>query len=615
MLAGYPPADRGVIEQIVREPRFRDLTSIPVFAWQTLAVITAAYALLGAGTLTYLSGGPYVVALFLNSVGAFWAFTPLHDATHRSVSRSPLLNDVVGFLGAFPLLPGITARIYRYLHLEHHLHTGHATRDPDDPFVSWKGLRAPLVLAAPDVLWTVWYLRHRRSRPLSERLEFVAGISFYVGVHAAFLASPHARLFLLLWVIPQRVALTTITYFFARIQHPEGVEQRDNPFQGTVLIEGGRLMRFFMLSQSEHLMHHIFPSVPFYRYHDVWEAGRRLFEDQPIIRRGLFRARPFVVKGPATAVIEAVVVSAREVGEGVCAYEIADAGGAPLPAFAAGAHIDVHLGSGGVRPYSLCNPPGETHRYVIAVKRQDGGRGGSRWIHENLRAGRRISISPPRNHFPLDERAAEYVLIAGGIGVTPLLAMAHALHARGARFTLHVSARGLAAVPFGSEIARLPFADRVHVHAGEGDKLRPGEVLGRYVEGRIVYLCGPTGFMRWVIDAASANGWPRSAIVTEAFAPPAVDPRDNRPIDLRLARSGKAVVVRPDQSILEVLQEHRIGLPSNCTQGTCGACAARVLDGTPDHRDAVLSPEERRACDRMLVCVSRAKGGSLTLDL
>jgi vanillate O-demethylase ferredoxin subunit len=184
---------------------------------------------------------------------------------------------------------------------------------------------------------------------------------------------------------------------------------------------------------------------------------------------------------------------------------------------------------------------------------------------------------------------------------------------------MHLCARSAAALPFGGRIDAFPFADRISVHLDDGaqaQKFSPAADLGAWAPGRHVYLCGPSGFMAWVIAEARAAGWPDAAIHTETFAAPVIDESENEAFDVRLARSGRTVSVAKDESLLDALNAAKCGVAASCEQGVCGSCLTRVLKGRPEHRDAFLSDVERAASDKMLVCVSRAKAGEvLTLDL
>jgi vanillate O-demethylase ferredoxin subunit len=310
---------------------------------------------------------------------------------------------------------------------------------------------------------------------------------------------------------------------------------------------------------------------------------------------------------------------ARKVAEadGITSFELVPVEGAVLPAFDAGAHIDVHLRDGLVRQYSLCNPPHQRHRYLIAVLRDPSSRGGSTAMHDGIEAGHVITISAPKNHFAL-QPARRSVLFAGGIGVTPILAMAEALSAAGAEFEMHYNARSPERTAFRERIASAPYAPHVHFHFDSGDaaqRLDVAKVLGAARADTHVYVCGPGGYIDHVLGAASALGWPPAQVHREYFSAGPVDEAGDTAFDVRLAASGKVLTVPVGRTVVEVLAENGIDIPVSCEQGVCGTCLTRVLDGVPDHRDVYLTDEERAANDQFTPCCSRSKSAMLSLDL
>lgn len=286
-----------------------------------------------------------------------------------------------------------------------------------------------------------------------------------------------------------------------------------------------------------------------------------------------------------------------------------------LPGFQPGAHLDVHLPNGLMRPYSLVNAPGETDRYVIGVKRETDSRGGSACLHEVVRVGDVLAISAPRNTFPLRRDAVQSILVAGGIGLTPMLAMAQALAAQALPFTLHVFARAPDHVAFRDRLDRL--GDRVVTHVGL-DPAQTAETLGEIVAApgfaRHLYLCGPGPMLDSARSLATAAGWPDEAIHYEYFANANEIDRSTS-FEIALARSALTLAVPAGRSILEVLRENGVAMPSSCGQGACGTCVARVIEGTPDHQDVYLTPAERARGERIVTCVSRARSGRLVLDI
>ena len=299
-----------------------------------------------------------------------------------------------------------------------------------------------------------------------------------------------------------------------------------------------------------------------------------------------------------------------------------DEGGTLVP-FTAGAHIDIELpardaqGRPMVRQYSLCNDPSETHRYVVAVGRDANGRGGSVWLHDCLKEGDSLRIGLPRNHFPLEESAAHSVLVAGGIGITPLLAMARRLSALGRRWVLYYCARSPERAAFLDELKQMP-GEVVPVFDGipGGRPIDLPAVMAGAPADAHLYCCGPASLMQAFERAAA--GRPPQRVHVEWFKPrpvPGDAAPEDAPFEVKLARSGLRLAVPAGTSLLDVLLEAGVAVPHSCCDGVCGTCETRVLDGVPDHRDSVFFGEEKRATDRMIVCVSRCIGPSLTLDL
>jgi vanillate O-demethylase ferredoxin subunit len=313
-----------------------------------------------------------------------------------------------------------------------------------------------------------------------------------------------------------------------------------------------------------------------------------------------------------------VVAKTWREAAGVYCFELADREGRELPSFTAGSHVDVEIAPGVTRQYSLCNDPRQRDRYLIAVLREDAGRGGSVGLIDGLAAGRTIRVSEPRNHFALEPSARRTVLIAGGIGVTPLLAMAERLAHTGAPFELHYAARSPERAAFLERIRTSTFADRTRVYFSEGPepaRLDLDAVLADPAPGAHLYVCGPARLIEAALATAKAKGWPNSRVHREFFAAPVAEAREAGPFEIEIASSGQVIVVPADRSATEVLAEHGIEIATSCEQGVCGTCIARVLEGVPDHRDVYLTPEEQAAGDQMTLCCSRARTGRLVLDL
>lgn len=311
------------------------------------------------------------------------------------------------------------------------------------------------------------------------------------------------------------------------------------------------------------------------------------------------------------------VLSKRQEAQDIASFELGREDGGPLPAFSAGSHVDVHVPGGLVRQYSLCNDAGETHRYRIAVLRDARTRGGSAGMHDTVKEGDLITISEPRNHFPL-VHAQRTVLLAGGIGITPLLCMAQRLHAIEAEFDLHYCTRSADRTAFRDEILASPFAGRVKFHFDDGDqkqKLDLLDALGKQDPGTHLYVCGPTGFIEHVTQTAQGLGWTAGQIHMEYFGAAPQDTTGDRPFEVKLASNGKLVPVAADQTVVQALAAHGVEVLTSCEQGVCGTCITRVLDGECDHRDLYFTDEEKARHDQFTPCCSRAKSSVLVLDL
>lgn len=312
-----------------------------------------------------------------------------------------------------------------------------------------------------------------------------------------------------------------------------------------------------------------------------------------------------------------VLVSRKiPVADGIYSFELQAPDGSALPPFTAGAHIDVHTPAGVTRQYSLCNHPEERHRYLIGVLKDPQSRGGSQAMHEQLEQGQTLTISEPRNLFPLAEDGKKHLLFAGGIGITPMLAMAYELSQRSVDFELHYSFRASANAAFLDVLTRAPFASQVTLYDNAAcAKLDAPAVLAQPEAGVHLYVCGPSGFMDHVLNAAAAQGWPAEQTHREFFSAAPVEHDGDQPFEVELAKSGQVFHIPADRSVFEVLDEAGIEIETSCEQGICGACVTRVLQGTPDHRDQFMTDKEHALNDRFTPCCSRAKTPRLLLDL
>ena len=317
--------------------------------------------------------------------------------------------------------------------------------------------------------------------------------------------------------------------------------------------------------------------------------------------------------------IPVVVHSVALIARDIRAVRLSRSDGKPLPAFAAGSHIDLHLAPGLVRQYSLCGDIDDTSVYRIAVKLEPASRGGSRAVHEDLVPGAHLAISAPRNNFPLDVQAQHTVLIAGGIGITPIISMARVL-ARSARsFELHYFARSVEHAAFGDELGHPTLAGVGEGHFGlthEQTVAALNAALANRAPGAQLYLCGPAGFMDLVRSVAADKGWPVDSVHLEYFKADTSGPASSgEAICVKLARTGISVPVPAGVPIIDALRAAGVAVETSCEQGVCGTCVTRVLSGSPEHHDMFLTDQEKARGDCMAICVSRSLTPELVLDL
>ena len=300
--------------------------------------------------------------------------------------------------------------------------------------------------------------------------------------------------------------------------------------------------------------------------------------------------------------------------EGVLSLVLDDPAGRQLPPWEPGAHLDLHLPGGVVRQYSLCGDTRDRNHYRVAVLREPAGRGGSALVHTSLRPGELLAIRGPRNHFAL-ESARRYVFIAGGIGITPILAMVRQAERMGADWTLLYGGRSRASMAFTAELAA--YGDKVVLAPQDEVGLLPlSDWLGAPQPDTKVYCCGPEGLLG-AVEGLCRTHWPIDSLHVERFAPKPTEKvaeEDEVAFEVVCQASGQRVEVKPDCSIMETLRQAGLEVPSSCEEGICGTCETAVLEGTPDHRDSILSDAERAEGRTMFICVSRALSPRLVID-
>jgi vanillate O-demethylase ferredoxin subunit len=313
--------------------------------------------------------------------------------------------------------------------------------------------------------------------------------------------------------------------------------------------------------------------------------------------------------------IDVWVKSISYEAEGIASFELRPCQGDLLPAFTAGAHVTVEMAGDLSRSYSLVNSQDDRHRYVIAVSRDRASRGGSLYMHESVKVGHELRVSVPRNNFPLVEAAQRSIFIAGGIGITPLWCMVQRLHAISADWELHYATRSRSSAAFLDAMSSLgsEAAQKIHFHfddESDGRQLDINAVFEAAPDAH-VYCCGPLPMLR-AFEALSVTR-PASTVHSEYFA--AGESIAPGGFTVQLARAGHVIKVPADSSILEALLANGIDIPHSCKEGTCGTCEVRVLGGIPDHRDVILSEEERQSNSKMMICCSGCRTETLILDI
>lgn len=311
--------------------------------------------------------------------------------------------------------------------------------------------------------------------------------------------------------------------------------------------------------------------------------------------------------------------SRRDEALGIVAFELIDPAGAALPPFEAGSHLLVECAPGVVRSYSLCNAPSQRSAYLIGVLHEPQSRGGSVALHERWQVGQTVRVSRPRNHFPLASGKGRVLLLAGGIGITPLLAMAEQLSAQGRPFDLHYATRTAAHAAFVERLRRAPFADSVHFHPDDGpaeQTFDAARVIGVPGADDHLYACGPAGYLAHVMQTAEGLGWPDAQLHQELFqASGELVVAGDAPFEIVVANRGVTVQVSADETALQALTRAGIDVMWSCQQGVCGSCVTAVLEGRPDHRDQYLTEADRARKDCFMPCCSRSLTPRLVVEV
>ncbi len=621
---------REIINQVVNDPEYQQVSNVPLISFHQLALISIAYiGVFGSITLHLYGIAPLWIAYPVMIFCFYTAFTPLHDSTHRAVSSNNLLNDTLGTISGFILFPFSNAMGYRYLHLSHHRYVGDKDLDPDEPMVAIPTKYFPigyLSLLFPDLFWVYWLLfKVWKRTPVKVRINILFMIFGNILFHAIWLLSPLGYLYLILFFIPNRLAIAYTSFAFAHSPHPEGIKWNEHPFQTTFSLTGSKYFTWSLYGQKHHSMHHFLPHIPWYKYFKVWDLANGIFYKQNIPQKEIFSKpdlhyKDRLIKEPldSNKKIEVKVIRIKDTTPNIKTFVFqAIHKEVVLPPFTAGSHINLFLPSGKVRSYSCVNSPNESNQYQIAVKLEPFGNGGSKEMHEQIALGDTLKISPPKNNFVLYENTKKYILISGGIGITPLLSMSHRLCEIDKYFELHICAKTKEEIPFLYELKNWTFAPNVEIHLNKNDKssININKILASPDKDTLIYLCGPAGFTKWIEERALSIGWNKNQLKQEFFSIDQDELAAPKAFQLMLQKSNKSILVKEDETIVDALLNNNINVPYSCLQGTCGTCITNVISGKVDHRDAVLNSEDKAKNKTMCICVSRAKEDQLVLDL
>ena len=309
------------------------------------------------------------------------------------------------------------------------------------------------------------------------------------------------------------------------------------------------------------------------------------------------------------------IKSISDLTPSIRSYELVAEEGAELPMFTAGSHIDVILENGLTRQYSLSNCDSERHHYVIGVLNDLHSRGGSSFIHDQLKIGDRVHISEPRNLFPIHQNTNQAILFAGGIGITPILSMAYNLKRRGVPFKLYYFVKDEPSIAF-REILNQYFSEEIHFHidSDSNQHIDIDDVLRKPALNQHLYVCGPNGFMDFIFKTAEKYQWSNDHLHKEHFSANSID-YCNSDFSVKIASTGQLIEIAVDESVTEALEKNGFSIPVSCEQGICGTCLTNVIEGEPDHRDMLLTDEERASNKVFTPCCSRSKSKILVLDL
>ena len=621
---------REVINQVVNDPHYRSVSTVPLISYVQLGLLFFTLSLIFGGIYLAFIGVTLWIVYPILIFGFYTSFTTLHDATHRALSSNKYLNDLLGNIAGNIQFPFITTAVYRYIHLSHHRYVGDKDLDPDEAMVGIPTKYFPvgyLAVFIYDFLAFSWLVTKVWDRtPINVRRGFIIALIGNVGFNIIVLTSPYWYEYLIWYLIPNRIGVGVTAYLFAHLPHPEGVHWHDHPFQATYSLTGNQLTKRALWGQSSHSIHHFLPHVPWFKCHKAWDLANGIFRKQNIPKRDVFsfpdpKFKEKIIKSgiidDGKKTVNAKVVAVLDVAKNTKSFVFEPVDKNTFPPFTPGAHIHVYLPSGKMRSYSLVNPCYEKNRYQIAVKLEENGRGGSKEMHERVIVGTELKLSTPKNNFVLYENVQKYILISGGIGITPMISMAHRLTELEKHFEFHICAKEEANIPFQYELQNWSFAPNVEIHLDKDGKssIDISKVLAKPDDNSLIYVCGPAGFNKWIKNEGLNCGWKKDQIKEELFSSDPAEFAETSSFEVVLHKSKKTITVDKDATIIDVLLLNNIKVEYTCLQGTCGTCITPVIEGNIDHRDAVLSEEEKMMGNKMCVCVSRANSDQIVLNL
>lgn len=608
-----------------QRPAFKKLLYVPQLNW--VIVLSCITALLAWAGLSYfwLQGDVSALWVTILSTYTFFIFIlTVHEASHLIMSRNKRLNDWLTNILTFIPYPHMPVLVFRHQHLTHHKDTC-GQEDPDEYLYHGNTLVRTLKVFTQDLYWNYWSFKNRKGASKNTHIANMIGFAAYMTILIIGFSSSYWYEFTMLYFIPQRIGVAVAIYMFAYVQHPtDKCEVKESsPFKTTTVIRGfDNAFAKVYFGQNRHLIHHLYPSMPIYRNWQAWQLGKDVFERQELANVGI-DAESFTESNKANIAIhikaqgklQVSITAISEVAQSINSYTLVPANvDDVLPTFTPGAHVDVEIAPGLVRQYSLCNDPSNTNEYVIAVQKEENGRGGSKQLHQQFKVGDTIIISKPRNLFGL-KPATKVVLFAGGIGITPMLSMAWQLHQTNTEFEFHYCVATQSKWAFKKQWQSLPFADSIKVYVDDADtaKINAEQILKSNQQAD-VYVCGPAGFMNYIEGSAEAAGLNSEQFNKESFTG-AIVPVDAKPFKLSIKGREQEFDIPVDKTIVQVLQEHKIFIPISCENGVCGTCKCKVTQGEVEHKDIVLNDDEHQNQGLFTPCVSRAKGATLEISL